>query len=134
LPVVGGLIGRFAGNQTGDELQQARDRALTTESRQMLRNNGITITPGAVSSSINQIPLKIDEETRYQQLANQYIDEAIQRTAASPDFATKTQVGKQSMMDQAMQAARQKAGIQVLNTIPADEKSRRLKTKSTAAA
>jgi len=133
LPVVGGLAGRFVGSQTGDELQQARDQTLTPAGRQILRNNGITLTPGAVSSSVNQIPLKIDEETRYQQLANRYIDEAIARTAASPDFATKTQVGKQSMIDQAMQAARARAGNEVLNTIPAAEKQRRLRTKSTAA-
>jgi len=131
-PVVGGLIGRFAGGQTGEALQRARDETLTTEGRQILRSNGITLTPGAVSSSINQIPINIEEETRYQQLANRYIDEAIQRTAASSDFATKTHVGKQSLMDQAMQAARQKAGIEVLNTIPAAEKQRRIRTKSTA--
>ena len=132
LPGVGGLIGRFAGNQTGNELQQARDNSLSAESRDALRTNGITTTPGPVSSSVNQIPLKLDEETKYQQLANQYIDQAIRRTTASPDFARMTQVGKQSMMDQAIAAARQKAGIEVLNTIPAAEKSRRLKTKSTA--
>jgi len=132
-PIVGGLAGRFVGSQTGDALQQARDQTLTSTSRQILRSNGITITPGAVSASVNQIPLKLDEETRYQQLANRYIDEAIQRTAASSDFATKTQVGKQSMIDQAMQGARAKAGNEVLNTIPADEKRRRLRTKSTAA-
>jgi hypothetical protein len=134
LPGVGGLIGRFAGNQTGNELQQARDQTLTTEGRQTLRNNGITLTPGAVSGSVNQIPLNIEEETRYQQLTNRYIDAAIARTAASPDFARMTQVGKQSLMDQAMQAARSRAGIEVLNTIPADEKRRRLSTKSTAPA
>jgi hypothetical protein len=131
---VGGLIGRFAGNQTGNELQQARDQTLTTEGRQTLRNNGITLTPGAVSGSVNQIPLNIEEETRYQQLTNRYIDAAISRTAASSEFARMTQVGKQSLMDQAMQAARSRAGIEVLNTIPADEKRRRLSTKSTAPA
>ena len=99
-----------------------------------MRSNGITTTPGPVSSSVNQIPLKLEEETQYQQLANQYIDQAIRRTTASPDFATKTQIGKQSMIDQAVQGARAKAGNEVLNTIPAAEKSRRLKTKSTAPA
>jgi hypothetical protein len=133
LPVVGGLAGRFVGGQTGEELQQARDQTLTTAGRDILRRNGITVTPGAVSSSVNQIPLKLEEETRYQQLANRYIDEAIQRTAASGDFASKTQVGKQSMIDQAMQGARARAGNEVLNTIPAAEKQRRLRTKSTAA-
>ena len=133
-PGIGGLIGRFAGNQTGNELQQARDNSLSAEARQALRSNGITTTPGPVSSSVNQIPLKLDEETQYQQLANQYIDQAIRRTTASPDFATKTQIGKQSMIDQAVQGARAKAGNEVLNTIPAAEKSRRLKTKSTAPA
>ena len=67
LPGVGGLIGRFAGNQTGNELQQARDNSLSAESRDALRTNGITTTPGPVSSSVNQIPLKLDEETKYQQ-------------------------------------------------------------------
>ncbi len=38
------------------------------------------------------------------------------------------------MIDQAVQGARAKAGNEVLNTIPAAEKSRRLKTKSTAPA
>jgi hypothetical protein len=133
-PVVGGLIGRFEGNQTGDALQQARDRTLTADGRQTLRSNGITLTPGAVSGSVNQIPLNLEEETRYQQLTNQYIDAAIQRTAASDDFARSTQLGKQRLMDQAMQRARERAGLEVLHTIDDEEKRRRFRTKSTAPA
>ena len=134
IPGAGSVIGRFVRGQTGQELQTARSQVMTPQALQTLRSNGITVTPAPDTSSVNQIPLKLDEETRYQQLTNQYVDQAIARTAASPSFANMTQVGKQSLMSQAISAARQKAGIEVLNTIPAAEKARRLKTKSTAPA
>jgi hypothetical protein len=95
LPGVGGLIGRFAGNRTGQDLQDARDQAFSEQTRQILRTNGITTTIGPVGSTVGQIPLTQEEETRYQQLANQYVDDTVRRTAASEGFATRPQISRQ---------------------------------------
>lgn len=132
LPGVGGLVGRFVGNQTGQGMQTARDDGLTVGARTILRQNGITSTPGPVGSSINQIPINLEEETRYQQLANRYIDEAIHKAVQADDWGRLTQQGKDSRMSGLISGARERAGTEVLNTIPAAEKQRRLRTKSTA--
>lgn len=133
LPVAGGLIGRFSGSQTGQGLQAARDVGLTQSAREILRTNGITSTPGPVGSTINQIPIKLDEEARYQRLANRYVDDAIHRAAASSDFARMSPEGKKSLMQGAIDAAKGKAGLEVLSTIPDAEKRRRLTAKTTGA-
>jgi hypothetical protein len=126
------LAGRFIGSQTGQGLETALGQTLE-RARQILRDNGITSTPGAVSSSVNQIPLKQDEQTRYQQLANRYVDDAIHRAVLSAHWNRLTPRGKQSRMQQAIDGARARAGLEVLNTVPTAEKQRRLRTHSTAA-
>jgi hypothetical protein len=133
LPVVGGLVGRFAGSQGGQGMQDARDQLLTTGARQILRDNGITTTPSPVTASVNQIPLHFDEQAQYQFLTNHYVDEAIHTAVLAPDWGKLTQVGKESRMKAVIEGARTRAGTEVLNSIPAAEKKQRLKTKAAAA-
>jgi murein DD-endopeptidase MepM/ murein hydrolase activator NlpD len=132
LPGVGGLIGRFAGNRTGQDLQDARDQAFSEQTRQILRTNGITTTIGPVGSTVGQIPLTQEEETRYQQLANQYVDDTVRRTAASEGFATRPQISRQGIMDAAVTGAKARAAAEVVKSIDVDERARRIKAATAA--
>jgi hypothetical protein len=134
LPVIGGLVSRFSGTQTGQGLQSARDEGLTTSGRQILRDNGITTTPGTVSGAVNGIPLKQDEEAQYQQLFNRYSDDAIHQAVRGADWGRLTQMGKNSRMQNLIDAARTRAGNEVLTGIPAAEKQRRLRAGSSGPA
>jgi hypothetical protein len=113
-------------------LQEARDVMLTPSARDVLRSNGITTTPSAVSSQIRNVPLRQTEETRYQQLANRYIDEAIHRAAAAPNFRAAPQETKQRMMDNAISQARERAAAEIIQSIGGPNEARRRLTAGAA--
>lgn len=125
LPGVGGLVSRFVGNQTGQGLQTARGEILTQSARDILRQNGITSTPGPVGSAANGVPLRLEEETRYQQLANRYVDEAIHRAAANPNWTRMPQSGKQALVDELTSAGRERAAQEVIRSIGGPSVARR---------
>jgi phage terminase Nu1 subunit (DNA packaging protein) len=113
-------------------MQQARDEGLGSEARQILRVNGVTITPGPVSSTINKVPLRVSEQTKYQQLANKYIDQAIHDVAQREDFKATTQAGKERMLNNVISDARNRAGTEVLRMLPESVLRQRIAAGSSA--
>lgn len=134
LPVAGGVL-RAMGirNDTGETFRAARDQGLDANATRWLQSQGVNYQPGAVGSDVNNIPLKQAEETRYQQLFNQYASEAIRaQQQNTADWAQLNPTGRDSRVKQLVDNARGRAGLEVLRSIPADERQRRLRTKSTA--
>jgi cell wall-associated NlpC family hydrolase len=118
LPVIGGLVGRFGGSQGGQGAQDARDAILPQSSREILRQNGIDTTPQPVGTTVNRVPLRMEEQTQVQQLANRYTDEAIHTVVQRADFKAQSLEGKARMLKNVMEAARARAGSEVLKTLP----------------
>jgi hypothetical protein len=118
VPLVGGLAGRFVRNQTGQLLQTEGDQSLTPSARQALRASGVTYVPGPVANSIQNVPLLQSEQIQYQQLANRYVDDEIQRLVRSGTWDRLSVDERDRQAQAAVQRARQKAANQVLATIP----------------
>jgi conjugative element/phage-associated large polyvalent protein len=134
VPLVGGLAGRFVRGQTGEQLEQARGQTLTPSAREILRQGGVTTyVPAPVSGTLEEIPLRQDEQTRYQQLANRYVDNEIQRMARSAAWARANPARREQMAQDAVAAGHHKAAGEVIHAIsPEERRARRAAAKAAA--
>jgi hypothetical protein len=125
LPIVGPLVSRFVGSSTGQGLQDARrqndqlQKALVAAG--MPREVGIS----PVGPTANTVQLTTAEETRYQQLTNQLIEQIVREQLADKDFATRPRDEQVKIMQRAISVARKSATGQMLDQIGNDEIDRR---------
>jgi soluble lytic murein transglycosylase-like protein/GNAT superfamily N-acetyltransferase len=126
IPVLGSVVGRFVRGNTGESLQQARQAALTPSATQLLRDAGVQYTPTPVPSTVQGIPLQLDEETQLQETANRYVDDFIHRTAQTAGWQRATPAQRQTMIEQAVNLGHQRAEGEILRAIPAEERRARL--------
>jgi hypothetical protein len=133
-PVVGGLTGRFVRGQTGELLEQARGQTLTPSAREILRQGGVTTyVPAPVSGVIDEIPLRQAEQTRYQQLANRYVDDELHRMAQSAAWARANTARREQMAQDAVAAGHKKAAGEIVHAMtPEERRTRRAAAKAAA--
>jgi len=120
LPVVGSGLGRFVRGTGGQSWQDVSrpDQLLQNDIRQRLRDLGSYYEPSAVPSDIQRIPLRRDEQTEYQRLTNQYFDQYLRRAMDMPSFS-KSEAARTALITKSMDAARQKAGAEVVRQLRA---------------
>lgn len=126
-PVLGGALQALGLRNTGGELgQQARQDLISDDMRRYLQANGVEWTPSSVQAEINKFPLNNDEETRYQQLANKYVDQRLREMQSSGELDGMTSDLKLKYIQRQVDNARKQASADVLDSIPDDEYNRRL--------
>jgi len=137
LPVVGGVEQALGiRGSTGELGTQAREPGalLNDNTRRFLQSQGVEWTPSPVTSDIQKLPLLAEEETRYQQLANQYTEAMLQRTFRTDAWSRVTPETRTKMAQAAAQAGREQAAAEILRSIPSAERIRRFKGQTTAPA
>lgn len=125
-PLLGGLAGRFIHSGTGERLSQATDARLTPSARSALQDAGINWEPSPVSSDIAKVPLMRNEQADYQELANRYIDDNLQRQMRTDDWARSDTARRQQLAQVAADRGRQRAGAEILRGISIEERRRRV--------
>jgi flagellum-specific peptidoglycan hydrolase FlgJ len=130
IPALGGLLGRFVQGRTGESLQEARDQPMSNESYLTLRQHGVNWNPSAAPNEISKVPLTQAEQTQYQQLLNQYVDDTVKRVTALPSWQNTNDVAKEHYLQERTNEARDRAAAQVMATIPTKDKIARRKSGS----
>lgn len=84
VPVVGDVTRRFVRSDIGGQLDKAQDRILSPEVARALKAGGVSYVPTPVGREIGNITLTMEEQARYQKLANEFIDAELRRIIAMP--------------------------------------------------
>jgi hypothetical protein len=126
LPGVGGFIGRFVRGNTGDRLDKAQAQTMSDRTKKFLSDNGVALTIGTVGREIANVPLTMDEQSTYQEKANQYIDEALAMLAQHPDWPKVPEKNRERAIRDYVAKAREKAAKEVMQVIGETEARRRL--------
>lgn len=126
-PVLGGIV-KATGirSDTGQTGRDARDRLITPSAQRYLQDQGVEYVPSAVQDHVGQVPLLRTEQTRYQQLANRYVDEALQEMRRDNDLAGENSDAKLRIVQQRVDAAKRQAAGEILDGIPDAEVNRRI--------
>jgi hypothetical protein len=133
-PVLGGFTGRVIRGQGGQMLETARQPGalLSPAARQTLREGGVQWEPTAVQAEVQRIPLRREEQTRLQQLSNQYVADAVARATSNPNwqrFADRPLL-RERLLQRYVNAAHAKASAEVLKSIPLASRVARRKSGS----
>lgn len=128
LPVVGGIAGRIVRDTGGQGYQRAIDeRQRVPESiRATLEEVGLRreqVVP--VGSTIQNVPLSRAEQQDWQERTNAYIEDAVDRATRSAAYG-RPNADRQRVIQDAIAAAKQRAGDEVLRTIPLTERKQRV--------
>ncbi|MDO8673051.1 MAG: LPD38 domain-containing protein [Dehalococcoidia bacterium] len=126
VPILGGLAGRFVKGNIGGELDKAQQELLQPWAKQALREDGVSLNMQPVGWAIQQVPLMMEEQTQYQILTNQYLDDALLKTMMLPRWARLDPDQRKELAQSAAAAAREKAAAEVLKYIGRAEIRNRL--------
>jgi hypothetical protein len=126
-PVVGDLIRRWMGDQTGGTWEEAREELLTPATRRALREAGVGYTPSQVEAKIGKVPLLRAEVGELQALTNRYTEERLQAAMADPRWQSVTPVKRDEVVRTVVVAARERARREMAAKIgPAEGRRRAL--------
>jgi len=138
IPLVGGAVGRFVRGTGGQNWQdvQAPEAMLAPDIRRNLRSLGGSTAyyePSAVPSTYQRVPLRQAEQVQYQRLTNQYLDQYMRRMMTRSGWDRSDTV-REKLISAAMDAARKKAGGEVIRQIRASGSNlhERMKQQSSA--
>jgi len=125
-PVLGGAL-KAAGlrQETGEIGAQARRNLLTDSALRYLQAEGVEWTPSPVGREIDKLPLLDREQARYQQLTNRYVDNEIQLMRKNNELTRLEPQEKLDIIQARVQAARDQAASEILESIPGREQDRR---------
>lgn len=128
-PVAGGIAGRVVRDSVGQELQTAQDEQNRVPAgiRPLLQEAGVRrdeIT--AVPSTLQNIPLTREEQARWQERTNVYIEREVTAASRSPEWR-KRGADQSQLVKDAVTRARQRAEDDVLRRIPASQQQRRIR-------
>lgn len=126
VPIVGGIAGRFMRSDIGGNLEKAQEELLSDESKRILKDAGVRIGVSPVMSSINKVPLTLDEQTQYQTRVNELIDQAVKYVAAIPGYDTASPDDREAAFRKYFDLARAKAREEMQAQIGSAEGKRRL--------
>ncbi|MDA8219832.1 MAG: hypothetical protein M0Z94_19710, partial [Dehalococcoidales bacterium] len=125
VPLVGGFAGRLIKGSIGQGLDEAQAGTLAPDLASNLKAAGVAASVNPVGSTINGIPLTMAEETTYQQLTNQFLDQNLRRVMASPSWAGYSATNRQKVFANLLDAARARASQMVLQGVGSEEARRR---------
>lgn len=126
LPGVGGLYGRFVKGTTGNRLDKARNNLLSDANKSALKTAGVTLNLAPVGNTVEGVPLLMVEEEKYQTLVNRYTDEAVKKALSVKSWGKLNPDQRTEVVKDLVQAARDRAGAEVLKSIGSPEIKKRL--------
>ena len=127
VPVLGGVLRALnVRGDIGEQGRLARENILTDSAHRYLQGEGVDYVPSPIDAKLEGVPLRRDEETRYQQLANRYTDDTLQQMKQNNELAGLRPDEKLDMVQQRVRLARERAALDVKQSIPRDDWYRRL--------
>lgn len=131
-PVAGGAVKALGiRGDVGETGRQAREQILTPSAQRYLQAEEVEYVPSAVDNKIGDVALTRAEQTRYQTLANKYVDVALHEMQRDNELAGEEPRVKLDIVQKRITAARRQAAGEVLDTIPDAEVDRRIERDST---
>jgi hypothetical protein len=126
-PVAGGALKAVGFRQdTGELGAKARRNLVTDSALRYLQAEGVEWTPSPVGREIEKLPLLDREQARYQELTNRYVDNEIQLMKKNNELARLEPKEKLDIVQARVQAARDQAAGEILESIPGREQDRRI--------
>lgn len=109
IPLAGGVIGRFVKAGGNQQLYDAKDNVLSPKARQVLEAAGVDYTPAPMADTAYKADLTNTEQAKAQQLANQYVNEAILRLPDNARFQALNPDQRRQAVLAVVDAAKQQA-------------------------
>lgn len=128
-PVGGGIAGRIVRDNVGQGLQNSQDEKVRVPEgiRPTLQEVGLRRDQVmSVSSTLQQIPLTRSEQADWQDRTNGYVEDAVDRATRSAAYRARG-ADQQKIIQDAISAAKDKAGNEVLRTISPAERRQRIR-------
>lgn len=128
-PVVGGIAGRVVRDSVGQGLQVAQDERnrVPDSIRSTLQEVGLRreqVLP--VSSTLQNVPLTRAEQQDWQERTNAYVEDAVDKATRSAAYR-RPNADRQKIIQQAISDAKDRAGTEVLRTIPPPDRRQRIR-------
>jgi acyl-CoA reductase-like NAD-dependent aldehyde dehydrogenase len=124
--VIGGTLSALGiGSGGGEQLFRAREQTVSGDTLRRLQAAGVEYVPGPTRTEVGNLRLTRDEQTRYQQLTNTYVDENIRRLLQAPSWERMSARAREEAVQRVATAARERATAEMLRSLPIEDVRRR---------